>query len=187
MSKKGRTILFIDNSYAFSGMTAAGWRFSWAKLQDVIEEEGELAEVHFFASEHRPPKENQRNFYSMLNHHLGFTLHLGETKQKTVYVPSNTDGKDIPRTIYLDQGLDVALVTWLLKLVINEAFDTAIILSGHGDYCEAVQTVKDQGCSIELIGWRNSVSKALAELADAPILYLDDIQDKIIRDEDNFL
>jgi uncharacterized LabA/DUF88 family protein len=169
-------------------MRAAGWRLSWAKFQKYLEEVvGEIWQTHFFASEHRPPKENQRNFYNMLKYQLGFELHLGETKQKTIYVDLN-NGSQKEHTIYLDKGLDVRLVTWMLKLLLNEAYDTAILLSGYGDYVDAVQTIRDAGCRVELIGWKNSVSKDLEELAsNQPILYLDDLRSEIERDEEHLL
>jgi len=52
---RGRTVMFIDNSYVFSGMRSAGWRISWEKLLNRIEEDGEIWQTHFFASEHVPP------------------------------------------------------------------------------------------------------------------------------------
>lgn len=181
-----KTILFIDNSYAFSGMRGVGWRFSWEKVLNFLEKDGSIRQVYFFASEHRPPKDNQRNFYKMLSSQLSFEMHLGETKQKTITVQDD-DGNDIQRTVYLDKGLDVRLVTWLLKLLINNAFDNLIIISGDGDYADALRTVKERGCTVEVVGWKNSVAKSLEEISSTPVLYLDDIRTEIERDEDHLL
>ena len=103
--------MFIDNSYIFSGMLAAGWRLSWEKLQAFLERPGEIWQTHFFATEHVPPKDNQRNFFNMLSYNLGYELHLSTTRQRHVKFETT----DEVRTIFIDKGLDVQLVTLLLE------------------------------------------------------------------------
>lgn len=180
---RGRVSFYIDNSYAFSGMRAAGWRFSWVRLIAWLKDNiGPLNMVKFFASEHNPPKENQRNFYNMLKHNLGFELNLGETRSRTVYFDEESGSKS--RTIYLDKGLDVRLVTSLMSGALNDEYDTVLLLSGDGDYVDAVKSIKAHGARLELLGWRNSVARNLDDLADAkPVLYLDDLRQQIERDE----
>jgi len=181
---RGRTVMFIDNSYVFSGMRSAGWRISWEKLLNRIEEDGEIWQTHFFASEHVPPKENQRNFFNMLSYNLDFELHLTSTRSREVRFESTNE----TRTIFFDKGLDVQLVTWLMILLRNQAFDTLVLLSGDGDLCEAVREVKRTGCKVEVVGWRNSVARELNDLSSRrPVLFLDDIREEIEKDEDHQL
>jgi len=178
----GRTMMFIDNSYVFSGMLSAGWRLSWEKLLNHIEKEGEIWQTHFFASEHVPPKENQRNFFNMLSYNLDFELHLTSTRRRDVKFEDET------KTIFLDKGLDVQLVTWMMILLRNQACDTMILLSGDGDLCEAVREVKRTGCKVEVMGWRNSVARELNDLSSRrPIVFLDDIREQIEKDEEHQL
>ncbi len=181
--ERGRVTFYIDNSYAFSGMRAAGWRFSWVRLMAWLTANvGPTNTIKFFASEHNPPKENQRNFYNMLKHNLGFELSLGETRSRTVYF--DDDGGSRSRTIYLDKGLDVRLVTSLMSGILNDEYDTALLLSGDGDYVDAAKAIKAKGGRLELLGWKNSVARSLDELADVhPVLYLDDLRSDIERDE----
>jgi len=95
---------------------------------------------------------------------------------------------DETRTIFIDKGLDVLLVTWMMILLRNQAFDTAILLSGDGDFAEAVREVKRTGCRVEIVGWRNSVSRELDDLSSRrPVLFLDDIRDEIEKDEEHQL
>ncbi len=181
-NNRGRVSFYVDNSYAFSGMRAAGWRFSWNRLMDWLDTNvGPTNAIKFFASEHNPPKENQRNFYNMLKHNLGFELSLGETRSRTVYFE---EGSTRSRTIYLDKGLDVRLVTSLMAGALNDEYDTVLLLSGDGDYVNAAKAIKAKGARLELLGWKNSVSRSLDELADVhPVLYLDDLRTHIERDD----
>ena len=181
---KGRTIAFIDNSYVFSGMLAAGWRISWERLHKRLGRDGDVWQTHFFATEHIPPKDNQRNFFNILSYNLGYEIHLTSTRQRFV----KCDECGASKVIYVDKGADVALVTSLLILLKNNSYDTALILSGDGDYVDALREVKRCGKRIEIVGWRNSVSRELDEIASKrPILFLDDIRDDIEKNDDYML
>ena len=63
-----------------------------------------------------------------------------------------------------------------------------MILSGDGDYVDALKEIKRCGKRIEIVGWRNSVSRELDEIASKrPILFLDDIRDDIEKNDDFML
>ena len=67
---RGRTIVFIDNSNIFGGQHAVGWRIDWEKLIEHLEKNGEIWQVHFFASENDPPRAIQTGFYKHLKEGL---------------------------------------------------------------------------------------------------------------------
>jgi uncharacterized protein (TIGR00288 family) len=50
---------------------------------------------------------------------------------------------------YVEKGVDIDLATDMLRLAYNNAYDTAIIVTGDGDFVSAVNGVKDMGKHVE--------------------------------------
>jgi uncharacterized LabA/DUF88 family protein len=76
----------------------------------------------------------------------------------------------------VEKGVDVALVTDLLSLAWEGAYDDAVLVSGDADYTKAVERVRDKGKMVEVVAWRDSLSRELKNAAPK-IIYLDDIID----------
>jgi uncharacterized LabA/DUF88 family protein len=51
--------------------------------------------------------------------------------------------------LYVEKGVDVALVTDMVVLAYRNAYDTAVVVSGDGDFARAVEAVKDLGKHVE--------------------------------------
>lgn len=49
----------------------------------------------------------------------------------------------------MEKGVDIDLATDMLRLAYNNAYDTAIIVTGDGDFVSAVKGVKDMGKHVE--------------------------------------
>ena len=177
MPKRGRTIVFIDNSNIFGGQNAVGWRIDWDKFITKLEQNGDVWQVHFFASENDPPRAIQSNFYRHLKEVLNWEVHLYELGRKTIRC-SKCGHTESVKT---EKGVDVGLATKMLTLAANRAFDTAILVAGDKDFLETVQFIKNLGLRVEIVGWRGSMSNDLAHESSIQVLFLDDLEAEVKR------
>ncbi len=58
-----------------------------------------------------------------------------------------------PLTIAAEKGVDAALVTDLLSLAWQRAYDVAVLVSGDSDYIPAVEYVQSQGLKVINAAW----------------------------------
>ena len=176
-ANRGRAIVFIDNSNIFGGQNAVGWRIDWEKLINKLEENGDIWQIHFFASENDPPRAIQTGFYRHLKENLNWEVHLYELGRKTVQCSSCGHSE----AVKAEKGVDVGLATKMLSLAVNRAYDTAILIAGDKDFLETVQFVKGQGLRVEIVGWRGSTSNQLEAESSAQVVYLDNLKSDIER------
>lgn len=172
---RGKTIMFVDNSNVFHGSRQAGWRIDAKRLHTALEKAGPIWQTFFFAAVSDPPRYSQTNFYKMLKAELHYEMTVLPLGHKTVSCTKCGD----KRYVYTEKGIDVALSTKLLLLAHNRAFETAILLSGDKDYLETVQAVKNMGLRVEIVSWRQSLSKELGNESSSCVIYLDDLKGEI--------
>jgi uncharacterized LabA/DUF88 family protein len=172
---RGKTIMFIDNSNVFHGSRQAGWRLDAKKLQATLEKGGPIWQTFFFAAVSDPPRYSQTNFYQMLKTELHYEMTVLPLGHKTVSCFKCGD----KRHVYTEKGIDVGVSTKLLLLAHNRAFETAILLSGDKDYLETVQAVKNMGLRVEIVSWRQSLSKELGNESSSGVIYLDDLKGEV--------
>jgi uncharacterized LabA/DUF88 family protein len=58
-----------------------------------------------------------------------------------------------PLTISAEKGVDAAVVTDLLSLAWQRAYDVAVLVSGDADYIPAVEYVQSQGLKVINAAW----------------------------------
>ena len=71
-----------------------------------------------------------------------------------------------PTGQYMEKGIDVYLATDMLKYAYKDIYDTAIIVSGDGDFTYVVREVKDLGKHVENASLRSSRSMVLSQTCD---------------------
>lgn len=172
---RGKTIAFFDNSNIFKGSQRAGWRIDAKLLMKHLEKGGDVWQSFFFAAISDPPRFSQTNFYRILKQDLHFEMVVLPLGQRTQHCKACND----KRILFTEKGIDVALATKLLILAHNRAFETALLLSGDKDYLETVKAVKGLGLRVEIISWRESLSRDLGTESSAPIVYFDDLKSEI--------
>lgn len=174
---RGKSICFIDNANIFHGQQDIGWRIDWQRFVRFLEEDGEIWQTYFFASEHDPPLQNETSFYQFLKEQLRWEVSLYRLGQKTL----SCQNCEHTHTTFAEKGVDVGLATKMLMLGINQAYETAILVAGDRDYVETVKFIKGLGLRVEVIAWRNALSNELAAESSAPVVYLDDLEKKIVK------
>ena len=137
----------------------AGYKVDHAKLVDLLKGENKLVRAYFFdcAPEKNQPKyEEKQKFFEVLRQN-GITVFERPLRYKEDGTP-------------FQKGVDVALATEMLSLCMQDAYDTAIIVSGDSDYAHAVERVKHTGKNVHCASFRASLSADLKKVADKIIL-----------------
>lgn len=67
---------------------------------------------------------------------------------------------------YQEKGVDMRIGVDMLAQASKGNYDVAILVTGDGDLCEAVQAVKDLGKHVEVAGFRSDRSDELASVCD---------------------
>ncbi len=171
-----KTVLYIDNSNIFRGCKKTGWRPSYRKIKEYLEhKEGPLRHIHFFASDQEVPREKQARFYRALKDDLGFQVHTYNLTRRKINCPHCGCEEWIPA----EKGVDVGLVTQLLRDLRNHCFDTALIMSSDRDYLQAVTEVKGAGRKVKIIAWKwtfPSESLQMCQDSDINLMFLEDLR-----------
>jgi uncharacterized LabA/DUF88 family protein len=174
---RGKAICFIDNANIFYGQQDSGWRIDWQKFLKHLEREDQIWQVYFFASEQDPPREEATAFYQFLKEQLRWEVILYPLGKRTVKCLQC----DHVATVPAEKGVDVGLATKMLMLAMNQAYDTAILVSGDRDYLETVKYVKGMGLRVEVVSWRVNLSDDLAAESSAPVLHFESIRQHVER------
>lgn len=167
---RGRTICFIDNSYIFRGSYKHQWRVDFRKLIETLSTPGAVWQTYFFASEEDPPNSDQTNLYKYLKMALHFEVNLYPLRKRQMRC--NNCGNEW--SSYSEKAAAIGMATTLVSLGYNNAFDSAVLVTGDSDFLEPIRTVKSLGKRVELAAWRDSIAQDLEMEASANIFYLDE-------------
>ena len=84
----------------------------------------------------------------------------------TPYLEVRLGGSKIRGDVAVEKGVDIMLATDLLQLAWNDIYDTAVLVSGDGDFAYAVQAVKNLGKHVEVAAFPANLAWELANVAD---------------------
>lgn len=86
--------------------------------------------------------------------------------RNTPYLEVRLGGTKLSQGVPVEKGVDIMLATDLLHFAANNLYDTAVLVSGDGDFAYALQTAKNLGKHIEVAYFEKNVSRDLLEVAD---------------------
>ncbi len=67
---------------------------------------------------------------------------------------------------YVEKGVDIMIATDMISFAYQDAYDTAILVSGDGDFVSCVRAVKDAGKHVENACFKNSRANHLMQVCD---------------------
>lgn len=94
----------------------------------------------------------QQRFFSALDRTPYFEVRLGRLMRRD--------------NNWIEKGVDMLLGIDLLRHATNNLYDTAIVVSGDGDFIHAVQAVKDTGKDVEVAFFEKGISRYLLRSSD---------------------
>lgn len=82
------------------------------------------------------------------------------------YLEVRLGGMKLSQGQTVEKGVDVMLATDVLNFSWVNVYDTAVLVSGDGDFCYVLQTIKNMGKHLEVAYFEGNAAKDLLELAD---------------------
>lgn len=159
--QRKRVMLFIDGSNFYHAVKQICGKASvdFAKLVSALVGPGrDLVRVYYYnapvnALEVPEQYSRQQRFLSALRRLDYFEVKLGRLVRR----PNGM----------VEKGVDVRLATDMVAAGLRDRYDVAVLVSGDGDFADAVQIVKDAGKHVEVAFPRSpSLSAALVDVCD---------------------
>ena len=166
MSKIDRIIIFIDNSNIFQGFRKYNIKADYEKLKNIIAKDRKLQDIFLYEGVVYPMSPEKKKWYEDLSEHSGYVIKASFDK--------------IALNDAIEKKIDIQIAIDMVSLAYENVYDTAVLVSGDGDFVPVVKKVRDLGKNLEVWAFRYSLANALREeLEPENIYYLDDILSKI--------
>ncbi len=103
-------------------------------------ENRKLIRIYYYNAPHKKEIDeekykSQQKFFSLLERTPYLELKLGRLEPRG--------------DTFIEKGVDILLAVDMLKYAYDDLYDTAILVSGDGDFAAAVNAVKDRGKHVE--------------------------------------
>lgn len=148
-----RIALFIDGANVYAAAKRLGWNFDHRKMLDYFSEYGTLHNAFYYTAVPMPLDDKQKRFVDALTY-MGYTVRTRPLREST----------DENGEIYRHANLDIEIVTDLLTS--SERFDTAILLTGDGDFERPVEVLRARGKRVIVASIPEMTSYELRNAAD---------------------
>ena len=161
-----RIIIFIDNSNIFKGFRKYNIKADYEKLKNIITKGRKLQGIFLYEGIVYPMSPEKKKWYEDLSNLSGYVI------------KASFDKMAFNATI--EKKVDIKIAIDIISLAYENAYDTAVLVSGDGDFVPVVRKVKELDKKVEGWAFRYSLANALKEeLEQENINYLDDVLNKI--------
>ncbi len=159
-------VIFVDNSNIFQGFRKYNIKVDYEKLKYVITQNRKLHEIILYEGVIYPMSPEKKKWYKDLNNNSGYKI--------------KTSFDKIARGARIEKKVDIKIAIDIISLAYENAYDTAVLVSGDGDFIPVVKKLKEMNKNVEIWGFRYSTANALKEeLEPENINYLDDVLHRI--------
>jgi len=157
-----RIIVFLDNSNIFQGFRKFNIKADYEKLKNVITKNRELQDIFLYEGVVYPMSPEKKKWYGALSNKSGYVIKASFDK--------------IVSSGFIEKKVDIHIAIDIISLAYENAYDTAVLVSGDGDFVPVVKKVKELDKKVELWAFKYSLANALKEeIGQANIYYIDDI------------
>jgi uncharacterized LabA/DUF88 family protein len=157
-----RVAIFIDGSNLFHALQTDFKRIDidFELLTKALLRGRSLVRVYYYTalpdqSRNQEKYQKQQKFVAALSKKDYFSVVLGRLE---------------PREHgFVEKGVDISLAVDVLEMGFRDGYDTAIIISGDGDFAKAVEVVKHLGKHVENASTKSCLSRHLQAECDKTI------------------
>lgn len=168
MSQKNeRVMIFIDGSNLYHSLlkTIGKTNIDLTKLSKKLCGNRKLIRIYYYNApldrRHNPEKyKSQQRWFEKLRKTTNVSLVLVKLIKR-----KRGSGK----FEYFIKGDDIHIAVDMIKYAYNDAYDTAILVSGDGDFYPAIEVVKDKGKKVENAYFKSNNSFLLRQKCDFSI------------------
>ena len=154
----GKAMVFIDGSNLYKSLKAEtnDPRLDFLKFATKLAGPDDLHTVYYYNApliERLDPAQykRQQKFLATLQNTDGVIVRLGRLVQR--------------KGVLVEKGVDVLLTTDMLTHAFQNDYDTAILVSGDGDFAEVVSAVTRQGRKVKNAAFKSARSGALVKVS----------------------
>ena len=159
-------VVFIDNSNIFKGFRKYSIKADYEKLKKTIMQGRKLNGIFLYEGVIYPMSPEKKKWYKDLSNKSGYVIKASFNK--------------IAFNEAIEKKIDIKIAIDMVSLAHENAYDTAVLVSGDGDFVPVVKKVKKLNKKVELWAFRYSLANALkGEFEQKNIYYLDDILSEI--------
>jgi uncharacterized LabA/DUF88 family protein len=145
---RGRVIIFIDGANLFYAASSLNIKIDYAKFIHHLMAKDSLVHTLFYTG-CDPTNKKQKGFLDWMRH-SGFCV----ITKTVVQTPNGVKSAN----------LDVEIAVDMMRLA--QHCDTAVLVSGDGDFVSVVNMIARQGVRVEVVGLRAMTSSVLIDVAD---------------------
>jgi len=161
-----RICIFIDNSNIFQGFRKYNIKADYEKLKNIITRGRILQGIFLYEGVVYPMSPEKKRWYEELSNRSGYVIKASFDK--------------IASSGAIEKKVDINIAIDIISLAYENVYDTAVLVSGDGDFVPAVKKVKELDKNVEVWAFRYSLANALKEeLEQENIFYLDNILSKL--------
>ncbi|MBY8992467.1 MAG: NYN domain-containing protein [Candidatus Lokiarchaeota archaeon] len=161
-----RIVIFMDNSNIFKGFQKYHVQADYEKLKNLITRGRKLESIFLYEGVVYPMSPEKSKWYKELKSRSGYIIKASFDKMVV--------GGAIEKKVDINIAIDI------ISLAYENAYDTAVLVSGDGDFLPVVKKAKNLDKNIEIWAFRYSLANVLREeLKQEEIFLLDDILSKI--------
>lgn len=154
-----RVQIYVDGSNLYHGLKAecGSAKLDYLKFSRLLANGRKLIRLNYYCatldlSRDAPTAKGQQKFLNSLRH--------------VPYVAIRHRPMNYRRGLPLEKGVDVLLATDMLTGALRNCYDTAILVSGDGDFVEVLEEIKRAGKQVENATFSSGRSDALINAAD---------------------
>ena len=161
-----RITIFIDNSNIFKGFQKYNIQVDYEKLKTIITRGRKLDAIYLYEGVVYPMSPEKKRWYEQLSARSGYIIEASFDK--------------IVRSGAIEKKVDIKIAIDVVSLAFEDAYDTAALVTGDGDFLPVVKRVKELDKNVEIWAFKYSLANALKEqLEEDRIFYIDDLLNKI--------
>ncbi|MFW9989700.1 MAG: NYN domain-containing protein [Candidatus Odinarchaeota archaeon] len=161
-----RITIFIDNSNIFKGFQKYDVKVDYEKLKTLITHGRKLNAIYLYEGVVYPISPEKKRWYKDLSAKSGYIIRVSFDK--------------ISKNGVIEKKVDIKIAIDIISLASKNVYDTAVLVSGDGDFLPVIKKVKKLNKKVELWAFRYSLANILKEeLEIGNIYYLDDILNTI--------
>ena len=161
-----RIIIFIDNSNIFKGFRKYNIKANYEKLKNIITKGRKLHGIFLYEGVVYPMSPEKKKWYKNLSEKSGYMI--------------KTSFDKIALNDAFEKKIDIKIAIDVISLAYENAYDTAVLVSGDGDFVPVIKKLKELDKNVEVWTFSYSLANALKEeLKQDNLYYLDDILSRI--------
>lgn len=148
-----KVVIFIDGSNFYHGIRdnlGKDANIDFERFGKLLTGERKLVRTYYYNAPVRKEDgedryKRQQKFLQKLETLSYFTVKLGRLEKR-------------PKGVVVEKGVDVNIAVDMLHLAYTNVYDTAILVSGDGDFAYAIETVKSLGKHVEVAYFWSKIS-----------------------------